>query len=412
MPELINPFANYGPLVYGERFIGRLQALGQIWRRVIESGGNLSIIGERRVGKSSLAYQALLANDDLRKQQIFPIWIDMATYPDPARFFTGLVRWCAWELEDHGRLPRPVREAAEELQRGSQHFDYDRVQFFFQQVQRQGLRLVIVLDEFDQSREIFRQGGLGFHQLRALNYRQQITFVTVSRRTVHDLEQQTGAAVPFAQVFEPCYLGMFTDEEVELLLGKVTALGVPLIGIDRAEIRARCGAHPFLLSMVVSGLIEQYRLTGQLNREQVFIQTEPEFIHHYADIAERLEAEGWLPLIGAMLAGELVGHSTIPSELLESTLLQANGRGRYIPFSTHFGSYLEQICASADGTLTERELSVLRLAAVGQQNREIARILIIGEDTVKFHLRNIFRKLRVKNRQAAAARARDLELIP
>jgi len=412
MPELLNPFANYGPLVYGERFIGRTQALGQIWRRVVDSGGSLSIIGERRVGKSSLAYQALFANDDLRKQQIFPIWIDMATYPDPARFFTGLVRWCAWELEDHGRLPRPVRETAEELQRDGQRFDYDRVQFFFQQVQRQGLRLVIVLDEFDQSRELFRQDGLGFHQLRALNYRQQVTFVTVSRRTIHDLEQQTGAVVPFAQVFEPCYVGMFADDEVELLLGKISALGVPLTAEDCAELRARCGAHPFLLSMVASGLIEQYRLAGRLDRKQIFAHTEPEFMRHYADIAERLEAEGWLPLIGALLAGEPIGDGSAPPELLQSTLLSVNSRGQYIPFSPHFGSYLEQICAPTDGTLTERELAVLRLAAVGQQNREIGRALIIGEDAVKFHLRNIFRKLRVKNRQAAATRARELQLIP
>lgn len=55
--------------------------------------------------------------------------------------------------------------------------------------------------------------------------------------------------------------------------------------------------------------------------------------------------------------------------------------------------------------LTEREKDVLRLVARGATNRDIAGELIITENTVKVHLRNILDKLQLRNRQQAAAYA-------
>lgn len=55
--------------------------------------------------------------------------------------------------------------------------------------------------------------------------------------------------------------------------------------------------------------------------------------------------------------------------------------------------------------LTEREKDVLRLVAKGATNRDIATELIITENTVKVHLRNILDKLQLRNRQQAAAYA-------
>jgi DNA-binding NarL/FixJ family response regulator len=55
--------------------------------------------------------------------------------------------------------------------------------------------------------------------------------------------------------------------------------------------------------------------------------------------------------------------------------------------------------------LTERELVILRAVARGLSNRAIGKELWVTEQTVKFHLTNIYRKLDVANRTEAARAA-------
>ena len=56
-------------------------------------------------------------------------------------------------------------------------------------------------------------------------------------------------------------------------------------------------------------------------------------------------------------------------------------------------------------SLTPRELDVLRLMALGRANKEIARELRIGEETVKTHVRKILSKLQAASRTQAALHA-------
>jgi ATP/maltotriose-dependent transcriptional regulator MalT len=63
------------------------------------------------------------------------------------------------------------------------------------------------------------------------------------------------------------------------------------------------------------------------------------------------------------------------------------------------------------GGLTEREVEVLRLVAAGRSNPEIAAALTLSEKTVARHLSNIFTKLDVSSRTAAAAFAYEQHLV-
>jgi LuxR family transcriptional regulator, regulator of acetate metabolism len=57
-----------------------------------------------------------------------------------------------------------------------------------------------------------------------------------------------------------------------------------------------------------------------------------------------------------------------------------------------------------DEVLTPRELEVLRLMARGNTNVAIAKALVVAEGTVKYHVKNVLRKLRAANRADAVAR--------
>lgn len=67
--------------------------------------------------------------------------------------------------------------------------------------------------------------------------------------------------------------------------------------------------------------------------------------------------------------------------------------------------------STAPAGLTARETEVLRLVAAGKSNPEIASDLVLSEKTVARHMSNIFAKLRVKSRTAAAAFAFDNRLV-
>jgi DNA-binding NarL/FixJ family response regulator len=62
--------------------------------------------------------------------------------------------------------------------------------------------------------------------------------------------------------------------------------------------------------------------------------------------------------------------------------------------------------------LTSRELEILRLVAEGHSNAQLAKMLWVTEQTVKFHLSNIYRKLDVSNRTEASRWAQVQGLLP
>jgi DNA-binding NarL/FixJ family response regulator len=67
---------------------------------------------------------------------------------------------------------------------------------------------------------------------------------------------------------------------------------------------------------------------------------------------------------------------------------------------------------TAKHDLTRREREILQLVAEGHSNAKLAKMLWVTEQTVKFHLSNVYRKLDVSNRTEAARWAQLNGLLP
>ncbi len=101
----------------------------------------------------------------------------------------------------------------------------------------------------------------------------------------------------------------------------------------------------------------------------------------------------------AMAAGAagFAGRSGSVDRLLETCIAVATGQ-MVFPFLD-----VRSLRQDPIETLSPRERTLLETLSKGLTNRELARDLEISENTVKFHLSNLFDKLQVKNRAQAIA---------
>ena len=92
-------------------------------------------------------------------------------------------------------------------------------------------------------------------------------------------------------------------------------------------------------------------------------------------------------------AGEQWLEKQLSSRVLE-TLLRREAGGR-----------------AASSVLTPREIEIVRMVASGLRNRELARRLGVTEGTVKIHLHNIYKKLKVQSRVELVLHAQSNKLV-
>ena len=93
---------------------------------------------------------------------------------------------------------------------------------------------------------------------------------------------------------------------------------------------------------------------------------------------------------------------TASPEDLASAVRQTFSHSVYLPGRAPTTAARARQRVEDEPELTRRELEILRLVAEGHSNAQLARMLWVTEQTVKFHLSNIYRKLEVANRTEAS----------
>jgi LuxR family maltose regulon positive regulatory protein len=124
-------------------------------------------------------------------------------------------------------------------------------------------------------------------------------------------------------------------------------------------------------------------------------------------LAEQQHLKGLFLDAGDTLQPLLTGMNETSSACTEEGSARSLGRQARACRGTPFNSGSPDI----HGELSERELQILQLIAEGQMNKEIARSLAISAETVKWHIKNIYAKLKVNSRTQAMSRALEMKLL-
>jgi DNA-binding NarL/FixJ family response regulator len=115
-----------------------------------------------------------------------------------------------------------------------------------------------------------------------------------------------------------------------------------------------------------------------------------------------LQMDGeWLERAFAAGADGAISKAIHPVALATLVREVVAGHILHSPASFHSVSRVPVVLATEHSSLTDREFEILRLVASGATNAEIARQLWITQQTVKFHVSNVYRKLDVGNRTEA-----------
>lgn len=250
--SLNNPFAGYGNIVADKsKFVGRQNELKQIEQRVLgKEYGNLAIMGLPRVGKSSLAWQAVMnKKEELIKERTIPIFLTLSTMPKAILLLKKMVSELHDEIilnyddDKYKNLPQKIYE--ETIKETDEYELKNLIQRYFKFIKRLNYKVIYVLDEFDGAKEY---NVADFQYLRELSYNPEtkICLITTSRKTIKEIEAQNGAISNFNGIFKDLRLGVYSEEDMQLYWQRTIDIFNPDDEYKR-DAEYYVGRHPFLL---------------------------------------------------------------------------------------------------------------------------------------------------------------------
>src|SRR5437764_6725005 len=259
-----NPYLNRVAIKDPAQFFGRTREVSKIFSRLTASRPqSISVVGERRIGKSSLLnyvnHPQVRARylDQLDAYVFAFIDLQQKRRITPTEFFKELFELMAKETGDESL-------AAEEP-------GFDTMRGLLERFRRRSLKLIVLLDEFDAI-TTNRAFDLEFYSfLRSIANNYDVAYVTSSARDLQELcHTQLIADSPFFNIFTNVFLRAFTRKEaLELIIRPSAEAGVPLEGYAR-RIMEIAGYFPYFLQIACSAYFDHLlENDGKLDREEV-----------------------------------------------------------------------------------------------------------------------------------------------
>lgn len=291
-----NPFFHRGAIRHAEDFIGREAELNQMLG-LLRNGQSVSLIGPRRIGKSSLLLH--LSDSDVRRSfRLGPshslfILLDCQELADspPEEVY---------ELLLDGLLDTATA-AGLKLDTATQPGTYRALDRALQQVYQQGNSVVVLLDEFELLAANQHLTPYFFARLRGLTTKYGLAYLTASQRPLFAITAEEAVlSSPFFNIFVTMPLGLFNEGEAKELfqerLAKTTVTFTPELIEYLLDL---VGYHPFFLH------IAGYHAVQALINGELHLDTDTEVTDFYVlDGPIEVEADSHLGYLWQNLTPE------------------------------------------------------------------------------------------------------------
>ncbi|MDI6768248.1 MAG: AAA-like domain-containing protein [Anaerolineales bacterium] len=255
----MNPFTFGNPIKDPARFYGRKAEIRQIVNRLLSSAHeSTSIIGERRIGKTSLLYHLahpeVSARLGLTSDKFCLVYIDFQGLTDitPQRFWQRVLKKMSRSVCNESLKP-----SIEKLSERDE-FDLFDLEDLFQASQDKGLTTVLMMDEFEYVTQNPNFKGDFFGGLRALAIHHGVALLPATRRELVDLchsDEIKGS--PFFNIFANVVLRPFSQAEVAGLIAGYTGDSPNAFTAEESAIVQNLGGgYPFFVQAAGHYMVE------------------------------------------------------------------------------------------------------------------------------------------------------------
>ncbi len=251
-----NPYLNRVMIPHPSMFFGRITTVKRIFSRICaQRPQSISIVGERRIGKSSLLN--FLYNPQTRLQLM----------EDSERYICLFIDFQQLRSIDEAQFLELIYA---ELKKNLQHrieielpADYDGMRFLCEHITQADYKLVLLFDEFESVTKNERTGAQFYSFLRSLANNYSVAFITASGRNLKDMcVTHEIADSPFFNIFSLLHLGLFRTSEAEQLIKEPSrTAGIPLEPVSK-HILSSGGLYPFFLQIACSAWFEFLEAEG------------------------------------------------------------------------------------------------------------------------------------------------------
>lgn len=247
-----NPYTSRGPLHDARMFFGRANDLNEI-AAFLNGNQSVSIVAPRKIGKTSLMLHLMrpetLATLGIGKGNIF-VYIDCQALSTSRQdeIFTSLCVEIAAALHTHELEPEPSLKAAVSTP------SWSAFEFALRKLSQRGLRVVLMLDEFEQL-TINPHIDVSFYNAqRSAAGRMRLVFLTASAQPLIELTYFDSSkkilSSPFFNIFAQVYLSLLSESEArELIRTPMEAAGKIVSPQLEDFIYQLVGGHPLALQI-------------------------------------------------------------------------------------------------------------------------------------------------------------------
>jgi AAA+ ATPase superfamily predicted ATPase len=308
-----NPFTFGNPVRDPGRFFGRKEEVRQVVNRLLSSAHeSTSIVGERRIGKTSLlkyiAHPQVAPGLGLDPARYCLIYIDFQGLTDitPQRFWQRVLAKMKRALCSDSLYPEIDRLL------GMESFDLFDLEDLCEAIAAENLTTVLLLDEFEYVTQNPNFGADFFGGLRALAIHHNLPLVTATRRELVDLchsEELKGS--PFFNIFANVVLRPFHKEEVlAMAAAYLDEIELPFTPQDHEEIYRLAGGYPFFVQIAGYYLVEAQAsgLSGEkalskMARQKMAEQYQQQADPHYSYMWSHCSESEKIALLAALSLG-------------------------------------------------------------------------------------------------------------